>query len=52
MANRPYILVYFWTLYQPTFWYRQAIYFDLKLPGSSRYICKISAFWVGVRFRW
>ena len=31
MANRPYILVYFRILYSSTFWYREAIYFDLKV---------------------
>ena len=31
MANRPYILVYKDPKYKPTFWYRPAIYFDLKV---------------------
>ena len=31
MANRPYILVYKDPLHPPSFWYRQAIYFDLKV---------------------
>ena len=33
MANRPYILVDMDPLKRPTFWYRQAIYFDLKVTG-------------------
>ena len=31
MANHPYILIYKDPLQVPTFWYRQAIYFDLKV---------------------
>ena len=33
MANRPYILVDMDPFKRPTFWYRQAIYFDLKVTG-------------------
>ena len=31
MTNRPYILVYFRIPYSSTFWYREAICFDLKV---------------------